>query len=319
MKNDLQKFALCAISIIVLFVVMDLFVGIVLDWAMTKLPDYSGQLAKDNYRINRVDKDIVIIGSSRGSHHYVTTILDDSIADYLGYRVPIYNGAIDGKFANSNCCAVESILNRYCPKLIILEMSEGELANGGGVSDLEFSAPYYWHNSVVRDYLDRCGWKERIKMKSSFYRYNDRALRIAKSFMTTGNDSTGYEPIFGTLKDTLVIDNEKKERSYADINQFTLENFIRVLKKCKEKNVAIIVTTSPRYRPNDNNDILDSICRCYGVPHIERYNNELFNTNLRYFKDRGHLNDIGAHVYTSLFFGDLKSYLDIYFERNNRY
>ncbi len=319
MKKELQKFALHAVLFIVILFAVDFSVGIVFDWTMTKLPNYSGQLAKDNYRINRVDKDIVIIGSSRGSHHYVTTTLEDSIADYLGYRVPIYNGAIDGKFANSNCCAVESILNRYRPKLIILEMSEGELENGGGVSDLEFSAPYYWHNSVVRDYLDRCGWKEKIKMKMSLYRYNDRALRIAKSFMMTGNDSTGYEPIFGTLKDTLITDKEIKERGFADINQFTLGNFISVLKKCKENNVPIIITTSPRYQPNDNNNILDSVCQSYGVPHIERYNDDLFNTNLMYFKDRAHLNDIGAHVYTNLFFRDLKPYLDTYFERNNRY
>lgn len=91
-------------------VLVDIVVGKAGDYVMTILPadsGPSGQISKDNYRLNHVMTDVVIIGSSRGSHHYVSEMLRDSINQYTGVEYSIYNCAIDGKFINSNSCAAE--------------------------------------------------------------------------------------------------------------------------------------------------------------------------------------------------------------------
>ena len=75
MKNEIIRFiassAIYLAGLILIGLIVD-FVGVK---AVLNMPNYSGQIAKDNYRISRVRKDIILIGSSRCSHHYVTTML----------------------------------------------------------------------------------------------------------------------------------------------------------------------------------------------------------------------------------------------------
>ena len=101
-----------AIIVAVSLLVIDITIGIAGDYTMTIIPDFSGQLSKDNYRLNRVKTDVIIVGSSRGCHHYVSTMLKDSINQYTGKQYSLYNGAIRGKCINSNSCSVESIMDR---------------------------------------------------------------------------------------------------------------------------------------------------------------------------------------------------------------
>ncbi len=309
--KEIKKILIAIFLVAVLLAAVDFAVGAVGDAAMQCLPNYSGQLAKDNYRLHRVEKDIVIIGSSRGSHHYVTTLLNDSINRYTGKRYSLYNAAIDGKFINSNSCAAESILNRYTPQLLIFEVGESELYHtGGSKADMLFSAPHYRYNSIVHSYLDSLGRKEQAMMKSSLFRYNGKLFRIASSFMVEG-DSTGYAPLFNVMKPSPEksknADTKEKERIY---DPYSLQNFTRVLKICQERNVHLVVATSPHYRPNGNNEYLRRLCVQHHIPYIERYDTDLFNNNPHYFQDASHLNDSGAHVYTKLFFQDLKPFLE---------
>lgn len=308
--TEIKKISKAIIIIIILFVTVDLTIGAVSDKIMHKLPNFSGQLAKDNYRLNRVNKDIVIIGSSRGSHHYVTNMLGDSINKYTGHNYSIYNAAIDGKFINSNSCAAESILKRYTPKLLIFEVGESELFNRDDIkTDIEFSAPHYRYNDVVHSYLDSLGWKEQIVMKSNLYRYNGKLIRMASSFVKTG-DSTGYEPLYKVMKPDLteveVTQKNETERLY---DSYSLKNFTRILKTCQENEVHLVCVSSPRYRPNNDNNYLSELCAQYDIPYIEIYDTELFNNNPQYFQDASHLNDEGAHIYTNIFFQDLKQYI----------
>ena len=108
---------------------------------------------------------MVIIGSSRGAHHYVTQILSDSLDAYYHKHHTIYNASIAKQFATSNLCCAEAIIARYKPKLVIFDLPEDHLREES-FDDLELSSPYYWSDSVVRRYFDDCGFKERLLMKS---------------------------------------------------------------------------------------------------------------------------------------------------------
>lgn len=308
MKNEIIRFiassAIYLAGLILIGLIVD-FVGVK---AVLNMPNYSGQIAKDNYRISRVRKDIILIGSSRCNHHYVTTMLGDSINNYLGKNYSIYNAGIDGKFINSNLCATECLIERYMPKLLVIEIGERELKRKNLSRDLEFSAHHYHTNEIVRNYLDSLGWKERLKMHSSLYRYNDKLFKIAYSYVIDG-DSTGYEPLCGVMK---IKNGNKKlaKEEVATVNKYSEMNLRRVLEKCRDKNINVILVSSPRYCPTDNNYYLHNICCEYGLPHIDLYDLDDFNNHPEWFKDGAHLNDEGAHVYTNLFFQQIKCYLD---------
>jgi len=307
MKKDIKKLIISIFIVFTILLIIDIIVGKCGDFVMTKLPSYSGQIAKDNYRLNRLETDIVIIGSSRGSHHYVTTVLGDSINKYTNGSYSIYNAAIDGKFINSNSCAAESIIKRYTPDMLIFEVGASELkATGNEYSDIRFSLPHYTSNETVRSYINELGWKERIKAMSNIYRYNGKVLRIISSFLIKGNE-TGYEPLFNKMK--VLPNNDVKEKK-ADNSPYSVENFTRVLETCKNNNINLVVVSSPRFRPIDNNYFLKELCKKHNITYIDLYDLGLFNENPELFQDGSHLNHDGALIYTKLFFENLKPYLN---------
>ena len=222
-----------------------------------------------------------------------------------GGTYSLYNGGIDGRYVNYNCCTAESIMERYSPRMIIFEVSESELTGTDVLSEMDLIFPLYTTNRYVKQYVDALGWKQKIKCASNLYRYNDIMLRIASSFFASA-DSTGYEPLY---KEMTVIPEFHAEASTHDLNDYSTNNLSRVMEKAQEKGIQMIVVSSPRFRPSNDNRRLADLCAKYEVPYIDLYNLELFNSHPEYFQDQGHINDKGAHIYTSIFFEHLKPYL----------
>lgn len=299
MNKDLKRFGITTLIALAVFIIADIIFGYFADKTMERLPDFCEQLAKDNYRLHRMTEDVVIIGSSRGSHHYVSSQLRDSLEKNFEQHFSVYNAAIDGKLANSNSCAAEAIIERYSPKLVIFDISESQLKSDN-IYDIEFGSPYYWKDSIVRRYIDDLGLKERILMKSSFYRYNGKIFRIISSFIRTVSYDDGYEPLYGATVDSTL--RAHSETPHKDFNQYSLKNFENVLKKYKSKKIPLIIACSPSFRPNDNNARLKELCEKYDRPFIDMYDEEYFNNHPELFDDITHLNDAGAHVFTGMFF-----------------
>lgn len=309
MKKRQCPFLRATLIAIVMLVVVDITVGIVADSLMDKLPYSNEDIAKDNYRLHHLNTDVVIIGSSRGCNHYVTQQLGDSLDAYFGEHLSIYNAAIAGKLANSNSCAAEVIIARYRPKLVIYDISEDFLCDDQ-MSDIEFSAPFYWKDTIVRRYLDEIGLKERILMKSSLYRYNGKLVRIASCFLTPIAVDHGYKPKFGTTIDTTIDRKRPKVPApIKEMNSYTVNNFETVLKKYSSEKVPLVVVCSPHFRPINNNKRLAALCDKYGIPFIDFYDTPHFNIHPELFYEGKHMNDDGAHVYTAMFFEQLKRFL----------
>lgn len=305
MKSDIIKFAKAIIITIGLLVVVDIMVGFVGDRLAWNMPSFSGQIAKDNYRLHRLETEIVIIGSSRGAHHYVTSQLNDSIDKYVGKHISIYNAAIPGKYANSNCCAAEAIISRYKPKLVIFDLPEKQLRLDNIETDIMFSSPYYWSDSIVRRYINNLGAKQSILIKSSMYRYNNKLSRIISSYFQNSREDDGYLPKNGSH-----INNEMNTFDVSQnfpLNKYSVANFESVLTRYKEAKVPIIVVCSPMFNTNLNNNYIKQICNKYDVKYLDFYHSQYFNNHPEWFYDISHLNDIGAHEFTAILFDSIKT------------
>lgn len=319
MKTDFSRFIVSALIMVVALVLVDVLVGFVGNKSLDYLPDFngkvSGQTVKNNYRIMKMEDDIVIVGSSRVSHHYNATMLADSICNYTGMRFRVYNAGIDGQFINSSCMVVESMLSRYIPKMLVLEAEDSGLKYEKGKemksSYLYFNAPYYDKTHVAKRYFDEMGWKERIMVKSKMFRYNDKVLRIGESFLKKGTvPNDGFEPLFGTSIDTTLKKNDEPNKEMVT-DEYSERNLRRVLQLCKDKGVNLVLVSSPRFRSKNDNTLIRSLSQEYDVPYIEIYNTKLFNSHPEFFKDASHLNNEGATIYTQMFFEELKPYLEM--------
>ena len=54
MKKDIRRFGTSLIITSTLLIVTDFIIGFVADKVVDKMPNYSGQIAKDNYRLHRL-------------------------------------------------------------------------------------------------------------------------------------------------------------------------------------------------------------------------------------------------------------------------
>ena len=315
MKKDYTRFLKTILIAIVLLVGVDVAVGVVSDRLMDKLPDYGGDMAKDNFRLHRLETDVVILGSSRGCKHYVSQQLNDSIDAYLGKHFTLYNASISAKKLNSNSCAAEMLITRYRPQLVIYDIFE-ELLCDDQVDDIEFSAPFYWKDSIVGRYLDDIGSRERWLMKSSLYRYNSKLFRIVSSIASPERPNDGYEPLRGTHQDLTHHEEGDVVSTPLELDGYTLNNFETVLRKYSSAKIPLVVACSPRFHPTDNNKRVAAICDKYGIPFIDFYDMPFFNDRPELFFDARHLNDEGAHIFTAMFFEQLKPFLSCHDDEN---
>lgn len=308
MKQDIKKLITSIIILSAAFILIDVLVGHIGEIALKKLPDFGDELCKTNYRLNRVKTDVIIVGSSRARHHYCTSVLADSINAYLGTNYSFYNAGINGQFVDCDACTVESILNRYKPNLIIFDTYANEFTTDKSQKRLSRYEPFCKTNTKVKDYLNRMGWKEKLKVQINMYRFNSKAFNIIGDLMCHYNPDDGYNPLYQIMK---ISDSKskKKKSSPNKINDFSVDSFDKMLSSCSNMNIKIIVSSSPRYKPNGDNELIHSICDKYNIPYIELYNTVFFNSHPELFYDKNHLNNDGAILYTKMFFEALKPYL----------
>ena len=104
-------------------------------------------------------------------------------------------------------------------------------------------------------------------------------------------------------------DTKKSDEQSEQVSQYTLQNFLRVSKLCKKKKVLLLIVSTPRYKANNDTDMISNLCQKEDIPFFDYYNTYLFNKHPEWFRDGAHLNDEGAKELTPLLFRDIKPYL----------
>lgn len=257
--------------------------------------------SKTYYTINKSNEDIIIIGSSRASHHYVSRLITDST------KFSSYNCGQDGHFFVFSNCVINTLLERYSPKYIIWEVDDNCLTTTSPEQSINDLYPYY--NLVYcKNVIDNMGIKQKIKMQSKLYRYNSTLDGLISPFLKVQNFDNGYVPIenlgykYPTIKNDL-IENE--------VNSDKVKMLKNTLINCIEHDVKIIITSSPKFTiSNIKNTVqyktLIQVCDDYDIPFIDLSGIDLFLRDSTYFKDNVHMNDKGARKYMEYFIPELK-------------
>lgn len=309
MKKGLSKFCVAVLVVLAMVTVVDVTVGKVMDWMLPQISN-QGDTGKTYYSLNDVHTPIVIVGSSRAAHHYVTQLIEDSLG------MPAYNVARDGCFFSYNCCVVNSILDRYTPKLIIWENGTEYLFDGFD-DPLENLYPYYkknpWVTSAIQEELP---WTEYARLNSRIYQYNSIIHRILMRYRGRNSfvDETekGYLPLQPKkLKKQLEL--KKVEQNCTELSKTKVERFKATLSRAKEKGVKVVVVDSPMYRVCDMNNKsameMQKICKMYGALFLNNSQLPEFVEHKEFFNDPTHMNTIGAVPYTKMFLEQIKKYL----------
>lgn len=305
--KHIGHFLLSAVIVLCSVIVLDIAAGKVLN---RMLPQVSPQTAigKTYFALNEVNTPVVIVGSSRASHHYISQMIEDSLGK------DTYNVGRDGCFFSDNICVINSILDRYCPEIIIWELSSSSLYESND-DPLDNLYPYYnenlWITEMINLKEDRgvCSC-----LKSNLYRYNSMVLRICMRWLTRSDGMDpykGYEPL--TPK-KWIITAETDERTHENkLDSLKVKMLNNVIEKSKMKGVKLIVVNSPKYSEKcniglfPNNNPVQEILSKNDISYLDnRYLNE-FALHPEYFNDITHLNRVGAEVYTTYFLKQIEN------------
>lgn len=164
MKKGLSRFVLLSAFVVAGVFAFDIAYGSLVNRLLPHISN-QGETGKTYYSLNDVDTPVLIVGSSRAAHHYVSNIISDSIG------LDVENIGRDGCFFSYNCCVIHSVLDRYVPRLIIWDIWVDDLC-GDNPDPLENLHPYYNINPYVTQCInEEYNWKSVVPLSSYMYKY----------------------------------------------------------------------------------------------------------------------------------------------------
>jgi len=257
-------------------------------------------ISKIRYTLNKTCEDILIFGSSRAQHHYVS----DTISKETGRSV--YNCGIGGQGLTFSFIQISETLKRYNPQAIILDVSPNIRFAKDSDPRLKILAPYYHDNTLIRRLLADNGPEfEKLKYASSIYPYNGMLYDLLLGLVYSSDVSVkGYIPIFGTL-DANFIPDESSGNNH-EISSKQREVLQEITSLCKKHKVDFWIIVSPIYKTTKEDlkiiQDLEIFTKQQGIHFLDFSQNASFSDHLL-FKDNLHLNFRGAGKY-SVIVGD---------------
>lgn len=206
MKNKPIIFIVNCLFFVSLVTISDQIIGRVMRHFYFK--SQSGEIYQLRYSLDSTKAEIIILGSSRANHHYVPEIIEQEV------DLTCFNTGVDANFLLNSCAIYKSIVQRYNPRIILLDINLNELLSGtGGYDELSSLLPYYREKEEIREIVLMKSKFEKLKLVSAIYPFNSALLAIAEGNLLKRNinEPNGYIPLYGNLNDTaLKFDHEKR-------------------------------------------------------------------------------------------------------------
>lgn len=202
------------------------------------------------------------------------------------------------------------ILARYNPKIIVYDVNPSfDLLKGDNAKYLG-DLRTYWQEPGVSNVVYSVDSCERYKLKSMMYCYNSIWLQmLSDNIRPQSSNEKGFVGVNKVMEYEPTKSEATSSITYDTLKLFYLERFIQ---DCKHHHVTLLFSLSPLYRANSIEVFqpLESLCKKYGVPLINHYNDRRFSTNRNYFYDSVHMNRTGAIAFSSCLASELKRIIE---------
>ncbi len=297
----MKRFILKLCIFLSLLVISDMMLGFIY-----KLFDYikGGELYELHVLMSSKSPEILVLGSSRASHHYVSSIMTDSL------HLSTYNGGIDGQGVPVAYGILKGVNQRVMPKIIVFEISPKFDIYEGHAPALDYFYPYLYVDGI-KTLVNSFDVLESIKLKSNAYRFNSKLLRLIPNIVLDRKNPSnfyGYEPLYMTLDPGSLKPDKFQGMGVRKVSPVK-EKWLRALiEEADAAGCKIIFAISPIYGGRDIHEYDDeiSIIQEYGKPVLNYLNDERFINDASYFQDKTHMNNSGAIEYTKCVVKDLK-------------
>lgn len=307
------------IIFILLFCLIDFVIGRLFIFAKDKgMERHPGDVwLKTSYSVEKVQAECIIIGSSTAVHHYIPEEIEKKTG------LSTYNCGQDGCFFLYSCCLVNTILERYTPKVIIMDISPRSLLDtdkGDEYQNMRYLSYYYDNDTVVYNYINGKSEKNKLLYHLNGYRFNSHFVYAFYPIFQGSETQKGYIPL-NSKQGTLISKNQVVwEGDWVDTE---LAELYQTINNCKAKEVELIIVTSPYYADYDMSvikkcDEFASILDNNNIKYINLLYEEPFISDASLYRDASHLNTDGAVVMTDTLISVINSVLTNVFVQENK-
>ena len=248
----------------------------------------------------KVNKDVVIIGSSRGSRDVMAHQIEEATG------LSTYNLCYPGSDVTFHDFVMQSLLEfNEAPKLMVLVVDDSEAFVDGGAMILFrrdrlyplVKYPYVWKEMAERGYLDKdlAGLVVLQRLNKYNFDLRQKVFTPIDTILDCGSmpvswQQRGLDWEYNAEERTYPLEEELPEKLAA---------FQNMIKTCEEKEIELLILLPPNYRPHSQ-AFEDRIRELSGdFPHFLLYNTEnpVYRDSSFYY-DSNHLMTHGARIYT---------------------
>jgi len=268
------------------------------------------------YSFNKCNADIIIFGASQASHNYDPRIISDSL------KMSCYNAGQDGGHSIlMQYAQILAILDRYSPKIIVLEFSPNTIVRYPGDYDrLSILLPYYAEYPQLRPIILLKSPYERVKLLSAIYPYNSNVINIVRFnidfFAAREKDFDGYIPLEGEMSYVMLKPDQEKpvNKKHTVVDSNKVDALKKIISICREKDISLFIISSPIFHTVIEKQIPRSsvaeisleILRLNKVNYIDFSSDPTFAGHFEWFKDIAHLNENGAKVFSNMVVNEIR-------------
>ncbi len=292
--SDMKKFLMNIAIFITIVAAVDYTLGEVFLYLQAKA---GGRTGAEYYICEQAKEDVIVMGSSRATYHYVSNIISEKLG------MTCFNAGKDGNGIIMQYGRWKLISRRYTPRILIYDITpEFDIEMNDNQRYIERLKPFC-NNKSVRQYVSTLFPLERIKLLSRMYRYDSKIFEIISDFKRKEDfgKASGYIPLDGYIRQEVVEDVESARKSAIDSDPVKMYYLEQLIKETREKGITVYLVVSPCWKggkyTEDAYSQIKKLADKYNVSFMN-YIESSYCVKSGYFKDSFHLNDKGARVFT---------------------
>lgn len=298
-EKGIPVFLVRAFVFLGILIILDFSIGSILKYFYFK--QESGLLYRTTYSLDSTHADFLVLGSSTANHHYNSKIFEKRLG------MTVYNTGRDANTIFYNYAIFQSVLERYTPKIVLLDFNVGEFyLSTENYERLSSLLPYYKEHPEIFPIIKLKSPYEKYKLLSKIYPFNSLLFTIAvgvTDFNKTRehiNDENGYLPLTHIWNKKLSIETDTLEYKLDSNKINILKSFIEL---CKNHDIQAYIVISPRFIKYSGKDVsidlVKKIVHESNIPFYDYSKDPVFWEHGEYFADKVHLNNTGATIFSN--------------------
>jgi hypothetical protein len=269
-----------------------------LDYSYTKIFEQSPPRTKFQLLRSLKDKKVpyLFLGSSRVQNNIIPSVIKEKTqkeAINLGFQAS----------KMSDIYTVLLLIKKYNIRFEKIFIQVDYIFNLDGRSNImEFELmPFVRENEITKDYFDKHFQGNEALYYVPFYRYCQYDVKLGfrevfSNVISKKSDVVAKKGYVGLIEMPLTKENHLP-KTIANSNIY----FDKIKSYCTTNKIEVVFFVAPFYKVAKN---LDFITKLKGkIPELKDFSGTIQDSTL--FQDYNHLNDKGAHLFTSIFTDEL--------------